>query len=92
MNRVAGNQNSSSCLPTRFPGQAVLHRRTLVGRTSTGPYPGRGLDNVRALLEGKSKVLMPAWKITRSGSRAWRMRTHRNHYEVINSDYLMATR
>jgi len=93
MNRVAGNQNSSFLFadPFSWSTSAAPEERWL-GGTSTGPYPGRGLDNVRALLEGKSKVLMPAWKITRSGSRAWRMRTHRNHYEVINSDYLMATR
>lgn len=93
MNRVADDQDSSFLFadPFSWSASAAPEERWL-GGTSQGPYSGRGLDNVRALLEGKNRVLMPAWKITRSGTRAWRMRTHRNHYEVISSDFLMAQR
>ena len=93
MNRVSANQNSSFLFadPFSWSTSAAPEERWL-GGTSQGPYSGRGLDNVRALLEGKNRVLIPAWKISWSGSRTWRMRTHRNHYEVISSDYLIAAR
>jgi hypothetical protein len=52
----------------------------------------RGLDNVRALLTGKDKVLTPAWKIAREGNITWTMRSHANHRELINSEFLLAER
>ncbi len=93
MNRVAHDRNGYFLFadPFSWTTSAAPEERWL-GGTSDGAYPGRGLDNVRALLEGKDSILKPAWQITRSGAQAWRMRTHCRHYEVITSDFLMAQR
>ncbi len=93
MNRVAAPRNASFLFadPFSWSTTAAPEERWLGGTTS-GPYPGRGKDNVRALLEGKDGILLPAWTIARTGTHAWKMRTHCNHYEVISSEYLVAER
>jgi uncharacterized protein YbaR (Trm112 family) len=63
-----------------------------LGGTSTGPYAGRGVDNVKALLGGKNQIMRPPWQITRQGSVDWLLRTHRNHCEIIHSQLLCAER
>lgn len=63
-----------------------------LGGLSSGPYSGRGIDNVRALLEGKQKIISPAWRINAQGRVNWRLRSHCNHFEMIRSEYLTAVR
>jgi uncharacterized protein YbaR (Trm112 family)/SAM-dependent methyltransferase len=93
MNRTAAPRNASFLFadPFAWSTMAAPEERWLGGTTS-GPYPGRGGDNVRALLEGKDRILVPAWTIARAGTHAWKMRTHCNHYEVVTSEYLVACR
>ena len=93
MNRVAAPHNASFLFadPFSWSTTAAPEERWLGGTTS-GPYAGRGRDNVRGLLEGKDRILLPAWTIAQTGSHAWKMRTHCNHYEVITSAYLVAER
>lgn len=93
MNRVARPQNASFLFadPFAWSTMATPEERWL-GGTTTGPYQGRGRENVRALLEGKDNILVPAWTIAQAGSHTWKMRTHCNHCEVITSDYLVARR
>jgi uncharacterized protein YbaR (Trm112 family) len=93
MNRIAQSIDASFLFadPFSWSTSAAPEERWL-GGTTTGKYAGRGLDNVRALLTGKDNVLAPAWKITREGNIAWTMRSHSNHRELINSEFLLAER
>lgn len=60
MNRVASNQRASFLFADPFSWSTSAAPEELwLGGTITGRYKGRGLDNVRSLLEGKGKVLMP---------------------------------
>jgi len=63
-----------------------------LGGMTDGPNAGRGIDNVSALLEGRQKIIAPPWRITGRGSVDWRLRSHRNHFEMIRSEYLTAER
>ncbi|MCE1227658.1 MAG: methyltransferase domain-containing protein [Geobacteraceae bacterium] len=93
MNRVAAPQNASFLFADPFSwSTTAAPEEHWLGGTTTGPYKGRGKDNVRALLEGKERILVPAWTIAQTGTHAWKMRTHCNHYEVITSEYLVAKR
>ena len=93
INRVARNQDASFLFGDPFSWSVSSAPEELwLGGTVTGPYKGRGLDNVRRLLEGKEKILAPPWRINNTGAVSWKMRTHRNHYEVIRSDFLVAER
>lgn len=93
MNRVAGSKKTTFLFADPFSWSVDAAPEELwLGGTAAGTYQGRGVDNVRLLLEGKGKVLMPPWAVDASGSIAWKLRTHRNHHEVITSEYLLASR
>lgn len=93
MNRIARNKEAAFLFADPFSWSTTsTPEEAWLGGKSTGPYKGRGIDNVRNILEGKGNVLIPPWRITNSGSIDWQMRTHINHYEVINSQYLVACR
>lgn len=92
-NRVTSNQQATFLFANPFSWSTSAAPEELwLGGATTGPYQGRGIENVRSLLEGNGTVLMPPWNISRSGAIPWKMRTHCNHYEVIRSEYLIATR
>lgn len=63
-----------------------------LGGTVSGEYAGRGIDNVRSLLQGRKRIITPAWRIDGEGVVPWFMRTHSNHRELIRSQYLVAAR
>ena len=93
MNRVALKQGATFLFADPFSWSASAAPEGLwLGGTGAGPYKGRGIDNVRSLLEGKDKILFPPWQISRAGSVTWRMRSHRNHCELIRSEFLIAVR
>jgi len=93
MNRVAVDQGSAFFFADPFSWTTSAAPEALwLGGTIKGPYEGNGLDNVRSLLEGRDKILSPPWQISREGVISWKMRTHRNHYELINSEFLVAVR
>lgn len=63
-----------------------------LGGMPCGPNAGRGIDNVRALLEGKQRIIFPPWRISSQGNVNWRLRSHSNHFEMIRSEFLVAER
>jgi uncharacterized protein YbaR (Trm112 family) len=60
-----------------------------LGGTTQGPFAGGGRENVRRLLE---RGLSPPWRVTRDDSVWWKLRSHRNHFELIRSITLLAER
>lgn len=93
MNRVACSREASFLLGSPFSwSTSGIPEERWLGGTATGPYAGRGADNVRSLLEGKGKVLSPPWEVSSSRSVQWRMRTHRNHLECFDSHTVVAAR
>jgi hypothetical protein len=93
MNRVATIQRASFLFASPFSWATTAAPEELwLGGTITGPYKGRGLENVRSLLEGNGKVLDPPWQICRVGAITWQMRSHCNHRELIRSEFLIAER
>lgn len=93
MNRVASERDASYLFASPFSWSAsATPEEKWLGGTETGPYRGRGIDNVRSLLEGDGAILTPPWQISRAGSIAWKMRSHLNHYEIIRSQFLVAER
>lgn len=60
-----------------------------LGGRRAGSGSGAGRENVRRLLERMGK---PPWQTAASGRIGWTIRHHRNHFELIHSDYLLARR
>ncbi|MFZ2087262.1 MAG: methyltransferase domain-containing protein [Desulfobaccales bacterium] len=63
-----------------------------LGGKQNGHFSGSGQDNIIALLEGKIGGLSPLWKVKAEGHIWWKIRTHRNHFELIRSCFIAASR
>ncbi|OQX09474.1 MAG: SAM-dependent methyltransferase [Desulfobulbaceae bacterium A2] len=63
-----------------------------LGGQPDGPFHGYGLDNIKKLLCHSGNGFTPVWREGGDGQVWWKIRTHRNHYELIRSCYLKVTR
>ncbi|WP_027184124.1 class I SAM-dependent methyltransferase [Desulfovibrio inopinatus] len=63
-----------------------------LGGTLEGPYAGRGIDNVRALLAGRDGHINPPYTTDSCPDIPWTIRNHTHHAEYIVSRPLYATR
>jgi len=68
---------------------AVAAATAWLGGTDQGPWAGHAHANLRRHLQ---TGMTPPWEVTAEGTVAWTVRNHRNHYERISSDYLVARR
>jgi uncharacterized protein YbaR (Trm112 family) len=93
VNRVAREKEVQFVLsdPFSWSTEAAKEEDWLGGK-ATGTYAGRGIDNIIALLTGKDRKLLPAWRVTRQGHVWWKIRTHANHFELIRSCFVTAER
>lgn len=93
INRIARSKDAFFLFSDPFSWSTANTPEELwLGGMPNGPNSGRGIDNVRALLEGKQNIITPPWRITQQGSVDWRLRSHRNHFEMIRSELLAAER
>ncbi len=93
INRIAKSKNASFLFSDPFSWSTANTPEELwLGGMQSGPNSGRGIDNVRTLLEGRQNIITPPWRIRQQGSVNWRMRSHRNHFEMIRSELLAAER
>lgn len=93
MNRVTRDINAQFLLsdPFSWSTEAAPVDQWL-GGVSDGRYAGQGLANVARLLTDCRGALVPVWKVNESGSVWWKIRTHCNHYELIRSCFVHASR
>jgi uncharacterized protein YbaR (Trm112 family) len=93
MNRVTSNQDAQFLLsdPFSWSTEAAPVAAWLGGKTD-GPFAGGGLANIATLLTQSTGPLAPAWQVSEPGHVWWKIRTHRNHYELIRSWYIHARR
>ena len=93
MNRVAVPRNGAFLFASPFSWERTAAPEELwLGGTLVGKYRGAGIENVRLLLEGGEKILSPPWHVSASGAITWLMRSHRNHRELIRSEFLNVVR
>jgi hypothetical protein len=53
------------------------------------PCAGASRTNLQRWLETACR---PLWRVTSAGRIDWTLRNHRNHFELIRSDYLLSRR
>ncbi|WP_028581054.1 class I SAM-dependent methyltransferase [Desulfogranum japonicum] len=93
MDRVTRMENSQFVLSDPFSwSEEAAEIEEWLGGKIEGPYQGKGLDNIAALLSSSTDNLPSQWQIMTKGKTWWKIRTHSNHYELIQSCYLKATR
>ncbi|MGC9196323.1 MAG: methyltransferase domain-containing protein [Syntrophobacteraceae bacterium] len=59
-----------------------------LGGTSEGRFAGSGIDNIERFLCKQTN----GWSIERRGALWWKIRNHRNHFELIRSLFIKAHR
>jgi len=93
MNRVTRDRRAQFLLsdPFSWSVEAAPMEAWLGGKTE-GAFAGKGLANVAALLAEGRGELAPAWQVDAPGSVWWKIRTHSNHYELIRSCFIHASR
>jgi len=72
--------------------EAVCASDRWLGGVADGRFAGAGMDNIARLLSGKGRLAGPAWQIARKGEVWWKIRNHRNHFELIRSLFIKAER
>jgi SAM-dependent methyltransferase/uncharacterized protein YbaR (Trm112 family) len=93
MNRVAREKNAQLLFSDPFSWTSeITSEENWLGGTIKGPYPGKGFDNIIKLFTGKGSELMPLWVLEKKGHIWWKIRNHRNHFELIRSCFIKAER
>ncbi len=93
MNRVASLSEATFLFADPFSWlTSPAPEEKWLGGTALGQYAGRGKDVVKGLLEGNKSILMPSWQVVKSGRHQWSLRTHRNHQELMASEFMVAKR
>jgi SAM-dependent methyltransferase len=72
--------------------EEVCPAQNWLGGVADGKFAGAGIDNVARLLCGEDLAVVPAWEIARKGQVWWKIRNHRNHFELIRSLFVKAQR
>lgn len=93
MNRVTRKTEAQFLLSDPFSwSKEAADTVDWLGGTKDGPFAGKGLDNIKDLLKDAENGLTPAWRVNNSGHIWWKIRTHANHYELIRSCFVKASR
>ena len=92
-NRVLAHSEAQFLLSDPFSWSVDTARvENWLGGRQTGPLAGYGLQNITALLQDQDGPLQPQWSILDHGHVWWKIRTHSNHFELIRSCFLKASR
>ncbi len=93
MNRVAKPKRTQFLFSDPFSwSEEVTEPENWLGGTHKGAYSGNGVKNVMALLNGSKNGIRPHWNIEKNGHIWWKIRTHQNHFELIRSCFVKASR
>lgn len=93
MNRVTRDTQAQFLLsdPFSWSTEAAPVEEWLGGKAE-GRFAGKGLANVAELLADSQGQLTPVWQVNEPGSVWWKIRTHSNHFELIRSCFVHASR
>ncbi len=93
MDRVSKSKDSQLIIsdPFSWSTEASPEEEWLGGKEN-GIFSGYGIDNIEKILRGDYNILKLPFEITTKGHLWWKIRTHRNHFELIRSLYVKARR
>ncbi|MDR3566977.1 MAG: methyltransferase domain-containing protein [Syntrophobacteraceae bacterium] len=91
--RVARGTDAQLLLSDPFSwSENICDPKDWLGGTVEGRFAGAGIDNVARLVCAQDPDGGSAWTIGQRGSVWWKIRNHRNHFELIRSLFLKAQR
>jgi len=93
INRVARAVQSQFLFSDPFSWSPdIAETKEWLGGLAEGPFAGFAIDNISNLVGGERELMLPAWNVEGRGTVWWKIRNHRNHFELIRSCFLKATR
>jgi len=93
MNRVARDKTSQFLFSDPFSWSLDIADEThWLGGTADGPYHGMGIDNILSLLTGQTGEIAPPWEVEKQGHIWWKIRNHKNLFQLIRSCFIKARR
>ncbi|MCF8144763.1 MAG: methyltransferase domain-containing protein [Deltaproteobacteria bacterium] len=93
LHRLAAEQDAQLLLSDPFSwSEDAAPQENWLGGTEKGPFTGRGMENIMALLANEKNGWSPLWRVERHGHIWWKIRTHANHFELIRSCFVKAVR
>ena len=93
MNRVADESNTQFLISDPFSWSVdVAKESEWLGGVTEGVNAGKGIDNIRSFLTTGSEGFLPIWKVEKQDHIWWKIRNHKNHFELIRSCYIKAIR
>jgi SAM-dependent methyltransferase len=93
LNRAARPGNCQLLLSDPFSwSEEASPPESWLGGAPAGSYTGPGIDNIARLLRGEEGLILPSWKVAHQGAVWWKIRNHRNHFELIRSLFVKAER
>jgi hypothetical protein len=93
INRLARTADAQLLFSDPFSwSKEVAPEEQWLGGKQNGFFSGRGKDNIMALLEGRMNGFFPPGRSKDHGHIWWKIRTHSNHFELIRSCYIKASR
>lgn len=92
-NRVVHEREAQFLLSDPFSWSVDAAREEhWLGGLDDGPWAGHGLQNIAAMLGDREGPMRPAWSVGQQGHVWWKIRTHSNHFELIRSCFVKASR
>ena len=61
-------------------------------RKETGEFRGRGIDVITGLMKGSGGYITSKLRVEKQGRVVWKIRNHKNHFEALTSEYIVARR
>ncbi|MBI9074882.1 MAG: methyltransferase domain-containing protein [Desulfatibacillum sp.] len=93
VNRVLQKKDSMFVFSDPFSWDASVSGPDLwLGGRNSGPYQGRGFENMERLLMGEGGVFDPPFEVSNKGDVVWKIRKTENLWEHIRSQYLIGVR
>ena len=93
-NRVAKTRGAQFLLSDPFSwSEDASPPENWLGGKLDGTFLGSSLENISRLVSGSgSTIFSPPWQIAHRGAVWWKIRNHRNHFELIRSLFIKAER
>ena len=93
MNRVARDKTSQFLFSDPFSWSLdMAEQEAWLGGVTEGLNAYKGIDNIRSVLTTGNEGFLPMWKIENQNYIWWKIRNHKNHFELIRSCFIQAIR
>ncbi len=93
IDRVAKIQDAQILISDPFSwSEEIAEEEDWLGGKETGLWSGSGIENIITIFSDKEDIISPLWQLNAKGDLWWKIKNHRNHFEMIRSPYIKIIR